>query len=127
MINQKLMILLNQINYLNKSISKQKTRIQSHHLSKDNRNNNNHDLKSNLLYTQKKMTDENHHQSKWVYHEFTKTEGTTCSKMCNGIHWYRLYPVCMNNQNKVDDHMCLNEKAKPMYIEKPCNTDCRLQ
>ena len=79
------------------------------------------------MYTQKKLSDENHHQSKWVYHEAAKTEGTICSKMCNGIQRYRINPVCMNNQNKVDEHMCLNEKAKPKYIEKPCNTNCRLQ
>jgi hypothetical protein len=88
---------------------------------------NNNDLKSNLLYTQKKLNDENHHQSKWVYHEGTKTEGAPCNRMCNGIQRYRIYPVCMNNQNRVDEHMCLNEKVKPKYIEKPCNIDCRLQ
>ena len=69
----------------------------------------------------------NRPSNKWVYQESLRTEGQPCDKMCNGIQRISLNPVCMNNQKKVDETLCPNEKARPKYIEKACNTDCRLQ
>ena len=62
---------------------------------------------------------------KWVYPEHLKSPMTSCSKLCNGIMRIKVIGVCMSGQRPVDEHLCTGEKSS--FIDKPCNTDCRLQ
>lgn len=80
-----------------------------------------------IIRSQQNETKRPDQQTKWVYHESFRTEGMPCNKICQGVQRTRIYPVCMINQQRVDDSLCPNEKLKLKYIEKACNTDCRLQ
>ena len=95
-----------------------------------NRQTNRNPIQKILKNTNKPQNDSKNleQKTKWVYHEAIRTEGIPCNKLCNGIQRIRVYPICVNNQQLVDENLCpQDKKLKVKYIDKPCNTNCKLR